>query len=173
MKQVLLILIFACSSLSAMAVDGYKNLMFGMSTNQLNYVDICTFSEDNPKDWYSWFRDFSRLRVFTCPDYKFGDRDIKISLTFIDQRLHKITLVHASSVKFNQMLLELLKNKYGFRPGKESVNLATTLYKFEDQTVEAEVFHPPGKTLLVHYFSNQFGWFMSKDPRDRKLIDEL
>ena len=144
-----------------------------MSVNQLRFVDACTFSEDDPKTWYKWFRDFSRLKVYICIDYKFGDRKIKLSLTFIDNRLHKITLVHSESLEYNQMLLELLKSKYGFRPKQYSINLASTLYRFEDKGVEAEIFHPPGKTLLVHYFSNEFGWFMSKDPMDRRLIDDL
>ena len=173
MKKALIIILLMLTSSTVQAVDGYKSFTFGMTLNQLKYLNTCSFAEDNPKTWYNWFRDFSRLIVYTCSDYKFGDRKIKVSLTFIDRKLHKISLVHSGSIKYNEMLMELLKSKYGFRTGSSSVNLATTLFKFMDQTVEAEIIHPPAKTLLVHYFSDQFGWFMSQDPQDRKLIDEL
>ena len=173
MKHIPFICIFIFVTSTAWAVNGYKDLLFGMSKTQVINSEFCTFSEDNPKKWYNWFRDFSRLSVYTCPDRKFGDRKIKVSLTLIDDRLHKITLVHAGSIEFNKMVLGLLMNKYGFQNGGEAVNLANTLYKFMDKAVEAELVHPPESTLFIHYFSDQFGWFMSKDPRDKKLINEL
>ena len=168
-----LFIIFLLFPFSAFAVDGYKNIKFGMSDSDILKLKICSFQSAEAKTMYPWVKDLSRYKVLMCTDYSFLDRRVRLYVTFVDARLHKITLAFLDSVDFNEILLRLLKSKYGFAAGKKTVFIKKTQYKFDDQTVEAEVLHPPSQIMYIQFISKQFGWFISPDPDDVNLSDNL
>lgn len=96
-----IILLFTASQ--AMAVDGYKNMKFGMSKQEIIKIKPCALykSDDAPKG----------TERLDCNDLQFGGDDTDAGFFFIDGKLERVALI----LDFNKAigLATSLKDKYG------------------------------------------------------------
>ncbi|MBV7439026.1 hypothetical protein [Aeromonas sp. sif2416] len=88
-------------SMSTYAVDGYKNLKFGMSKNEIKKANICSFkdaSEDGTDAWQ-------------CMDFKFGDKTTMAFAYFIDNKFQRLGFIVDMDKALS--IAKGLKEKYG------------------------------------------------------------
>lgn len=116
-----------------LAVDGYKDLKFGMTVKQLQNNTTCKISEEKASQYEVG------VIVYNC-DMDFNGAKKTGLVVFIDGVLAKVTIVDVSNdVLSNKLLIMALVKKYGFasKPKFEYDNgrvSAITLY-FDNDTV--------------------------------------
>lgn len=98
---IILILTFS----QAYAVDGYKNLKFGMSKDEVRKSGICTFKDGIPG------KKMPFIKNINCSDFKFKGADTFASAYFIDGKFLRIAI----DVDINDFsaIIDLIKKKYG------------------------------------------------------------
>ncbi|MBC3252841.1 hypothetical protein H8I91_21485 [Serratia fonticola] len=102
-------------SASAMAVDGYKNLKFGMSEKDVMETKTCSFRKipTNEKGFDEYY----------CSNFKFGDKKKKASVFFINGEFLRIG-IEQSPDDFESLFTSLTA-KYGepsSRPTKSDLD---------------------------------------------------
>lgn len=87
----------------AMAVDGYKNMKFGMSKQEIINLKPCALykGDSAPKG----------AENLECDDFPFGGDDTSAGFFFIDGKLERVALVLGIDEALG--LATSLKNKYG------------------------------------------------------------
>lgn len=85
-------------SMSAWAVDGYKDLKFNMSKAEVKQAKICSFKEAEPESWQ-------------CNDMKFGNKKTVAFAYFVDNKFKRIGIL----IDFDSVMgvANGLKDKYG------------------------------------------------------------
>lgn len=85
-------------SMSAHAIDGYKDLKFGMSKAEMKKAKLCSFQVDESDSWQ-------------CNDMKFGNKKTMAFAYFVDDKFKRIgILIDVDSV---MGIANGLKDKYG------------------------------------------------------------
>lgn len=94
---------------TALAVDGYKNLKFGMSKQEVLNQNLCTMLEDGI--------DEQGVETLYCEDLKFGPDITEAAAFFIDGKFLRIAI--SASLDRAEGLMNGLTQKYG-RPSSMS-----------------------------------------------------
>ncbi|MGL4886562.1 MAG: hypothetical protein ACRC4V_09510 [Aeromonas veronii] len=111
-RYALLVLLAAANT--TYAVDGYKDLKFGMAKEQFVATKTCTLQDGDRNDAVS---------VLFCEDFRFGKSDIEAGFYFINERLEGLTLY--IGVDNFLGIASSLKQKYG------KVSSSSTKKEFE------------------------------------------
>lgn len=176
MKKAILFIFLIFFSNNIFAVDGFYDLKFGMSVEQVLKLNYCSFKFDDKIDnsdgsWDTFVTDFNRLKFYDCEDFKSGNWTFSLLLTFIDNKLKRVILRVNKNKVFNQVLVKELKKKYGYRNADGAVKYSSQLYIFDDKTVEAEVYDD--NSMYVRYISPDFDKILLEEPGGKKLIDSF
>lgn len=81
-KLIALLSILVPMIATAAPVDGYKDLKFGMTLDEVKKTSLCE------SDWQY----LSNLNTWACPKFKFSDASITGGVMFIDNKLARIAL---------------------------------------------------------------------------------
>ena len=159
----------------ANAVDGYKDLKFGVSKQQALAHGLCTFQKIPKK------ASQHGAEYYACDDFKFGKRTVDAAIFFINDRFLRFAI--SPPISSAESIMEGLARKYGapsYRPKKgaygfvqrnpnQSVN--TT---FDDNTVvfTLKSNHKKDLSILLIYTSPQFDRIISQN-ETKSLSDDL
>ncbi|WP_337050167.1 hypothetical protein [Serratia fonticola] len=137
-------------SASSMAVDGYKNLKFGMSEKEVIESNLCSFR-------YYPARESTYAKIeddYDCHDFQFGDKKVRAIALFLNGKLSRLGIV-VTTDDYNSVLTAL-RSKYG--PGTESpdpsqkrlLTVPGTQYaiSFDNDTVELMSYSD--EQLVIH-----------------------
>ncbi len=85
-------------SMSAHAIDGYKDLKFGMSKNDIKKTNICSFKNTNEDSWQ-------------CQNFKFGQKNTVAIAYFVGDEFKRLAIM----IEMDKMvgIASGLKDKYG------------------------------------------------------------
>lgn len=117
------------------AVEGYKNLKFGMSLEEVKKSKICGWVDDGTLN-------MKQTHVIYCRDLKFNGESITAGAYFIDHKFLRLFLGLSYDDRDN--ILTGLKKKYGslsYTPSQQSIDNFNNLpnqelsYGFDDNTV--------------------------------------
>lgn len=100
MKKYLILLVLSFFSLKALAAEGYKDLKFGSSIDEVRQSKLCL----------SVWEELSN-HVWRCNQFKFAEQPIKAIIRFADQKLELINLVLAAHER--DRVSQGLRQKYG------------------------------------------------------------
>ncbi|MFZ4221483.1 hypothetical protein [Enterobacter ludwigii] len=149
-RQWLFAAVLLAFSASAMAVDGYKNLKFGMSIKEVLDSHICSFKYYPSNDsTYEAIED-----DYDCHDFQFGDKKVRAIALFLQGKLSRIGIV-IDSDDYNSVLAAL-RNKYGTGieseyPSKKNLHLVPNsnyYVSFDNDTVE--LMSVSDESLVIH-----------------------
>ena len=90
-------------SSSAMAVDGYKNLKFGMSKKEVMASKMCSLVKS--------LSDHPNTEYYSCDDFLFGGKKTNAGVFFIDGKLMRVAILQ--SIDMVPGLMSQLSQKYG------------------------------------------------------------
>ncbi len=90
----------------AHAVDGYKDIKFGISPSKLKAMNKCAIT----KDVYS---SEDGTDAYECSNFKFGGKQIQAMFYFPEGRLLRIALIVGTTAEDFISLMEPLGKKYG------------------------------------------------------------
>ncbi len=85
------------------AVDGYKDLKFGITKKQVSDSNICSFAEVNS--------DQVGVEFLSCDDFKFGNRVVEAGAFFINNQFLRFVIV--PNVDDAMGIMQGLMKKYG------------------------------------------------------------
>lgn len=111
------------STESLMAVDGYKNLKFGISSEELKKSKFCTFKtlEKNIKG----------VNIIYCSDFQFN-KELRLgAFFFIKNKFLQLSITIPYDDSF--LILKILKKKYGARSSNPSDIAHENYDKFANQ----------------------------------------
>lgn len=127
----------------ALAVDGYKNLKFGMTVKEVATSDICTFRPAQAPQ--------AGVTQLNCHDFAFGDHTTSAAAFFIDAKFLRFGFEVPMAMATE--LVEMLADKYGppsFSPSNESLVAIETI-------PNSSVFVGfDNDTVLLTFFSDEF-----------------
>jgi len=111
-KFIFLSAFFCAISLSqiAAAVDGYKNLTFGMSKKQIITSNVCTLQKSESG--------LAGVEYYGCDDFMFGGEAVEAGALFIDGKFLRFVIVPSVDVALS--LIKALSNKYGIPSSSSS-----------------------------------------------------
>ncbi len=98
-----LLLMLSIISLSANAVDGYKDLKFGLTIDEIQTSKICNFE---PLADYG-----TGVKALECSDFKFGEQSVDAAALFINNKF--LRFVIEADVEYSEAIARQLKDKYG------------------------------------------------------------
>lgn len=117
-------LISSVFSMSSFAVDGYKELKFGMTTEEVLNTEICTFqSLINTKE-------FESVKFAACTDFQFGGESVPAVAYFINGEFLRFGIEVGATVDRMLSLMLSLMNKYGLpstMPSEDELSAVETL----------------------------------------------
>lgn len=90
-------------STPVIAVDGYKNLKFGMSKKQIIETQICDLEKTNS--------DVQGVEIYTCNNFKFGGETVEAGAFFINNKFLRFYITPSMNVAIG--LGQGLTDKYG------------------------------------------------------------
>ncbi|WGE46200.1 hypothetical protein [Actinobacillus equuli] len=96
-----LILLISLFSLNVSAAEGYKDLKFGSSIDEVRKSKLCL----------SVWEELEADNVWRCNQFKFAEQPIKAIIRFADQKLELINLVLAAHER--DRVSQGLRQKYG------------------------------------------------------------
>ncbi|WP_150538530.1 hypothetical protein [Actinobacillus vicugnae] len=96
-----LMLLMGLLSLSVQAADGYKDLKFGASIDEVRKSKLCL----------SVWEELEANKIWRCSQFKFAEQPIKAIIRFADQKLELINLVLAAHER--DRVSQGLRQKYG------------------------------------------------------------
>ena len=117
-------LISSVFSMSSIAVDGYKELKFGMTTEQVLNSGICTF------DSLTKFVEPDFVEIAPCTDFQFGGESVLAEAYFINGEFLRFGIYVRAAADMVQSLMKSLTNKYGApstMPSKDEILAVDTL----------------------------------------------
>lgn len=120
-KILLCCLALLLSASPLLGVDGYKNLKFGMSPDEIKKTDICGWIDDGSIK-------IQHTRVIYCLDLKFNNELTMAGAYFINNKFLRLVL-QLSENNINSALIGLRK-KYGVASDAPS---AQSIEKFKNQ----------------------------------------
>lgn len=129
----LLALILSASPL--LAVEGYKNLKFGMSLEEVKKSKLCGWVDDGTLN-------MKQTLIIYCLDFKFNGESIMAGAYFIDNKFLKLAIEISYGDMKNTMAG--LKKKYGnssYTPSQQSIDNFNNLpnqelwYGFDNNTI--------------------------------------
>ncbi|NBK99816.1 MAG: hypothetical protein EOM50_17760 [Erysipelotrichia bacterium] len=101
-KHVASFLLITCS-ITASAVDGYKNLKFGSSVKEVQNSKICSFA---PLTDYG-----NGVKALECTNFKFGNDNVEAAALFINDKFLRFVIV--ADLDYTEAIAKQLKSKYG------------------------------------------------------------
>lgn len=101
-KYITTFLLLTCS-ITAHAVDGYKNLKFGSSVEEVQTSKICSFG---PLTDYG-----TGIKALECTDFKFGNNNVEAGALFINNKFQRFVI--DSDIDYTEAVANQLKSKYG------------------------------------------------------------
>lgn len=135
MRKVGLGALLVIMALPVMAVDGYKDLKFGMTPKEVRKAKVCQFGEMDKDD--------NQIQMMSCPDFKFSGGKTAGHTLFIDDKLVRVAIELKDENQFISVL-KGLNEKYGapsMPMSKEAFKAVTTMPNqtadvgFDDNTV--------------------------------------
>lgn len=143
-KSICLAVLFSAMSMSqiAGAVDGYKDLKFGMSKKQIISSNVCTLEKLESGQ--------VGVEFYGCDDFMFGGAAVEAGMFFIDDKFLRFYI--APSVDVAIGLMNGLSKKYG------SPSSSSTQKEFEavDALPNREAFLAYDEnTVLLKLFSDE------------------
>lgn len=123
---------------TAFAVDGYKDLKFGMRYEEVAAKKPCSLTINQKAS-------DKNMKVYGCDDLKFDGKQTGAAFFFLDGQLKRVALAVGSTIPESWEVMAALVKKYG-----KAVNLAESTkqaqlfvqhqvelvdYKFDDETV--------------------------------------
>jgi hypothetical protein len=157
--SVMVILIVVCMAQQTFAVDGYKDLKFGESYEEID-------SKKKPCDWIKsgWNHEFGLLEA-TCKDLKFASHRIPAYFAFLDNQLHLVILTIPLSMA--KVAVDSLTGKYGkpefASPTEDFKKVDTTpnskaIISWKSATIQFKIMRSKSNvvTAEIFYKSDQF-----------------
>ncbi|WP_444998436.1 hypothetical protein [Aliikangiella sp. IMCC44359] len=129
---------------SAEAVEGYKNLKFGMSKEQVKNSNLCSFrSEDSGQ---------VGVEFMGCEDLKFSNEVTMGAAFFINNKLLRFVILTSTDTALG--LINALSNKYGNTSSQSSDEEFNAIDKFPNR----EAFMAfDNDTVYLKFVSNAVG----------------
>lgn len=90
----------------AFAVDGYRDIKFGIDYKQLKKLNKCSLAIDPTQTT-------KQVKVYSCSDFKFGDQVVSALFYLIDGKLLRIALMIGDSSEDFLAYLDALSKKFG------------------------------------------------------------
>ena len=103
MKKYLTSVMLFIISLSANAVDGYKDLKFGSTIDEIQSSKTCSFE---PLTDYG-----TGVKALECSDFKFGEQNVEAAALFINNKF--LRFVIDADVEYSEAIARQLTVKYG------------------------------------------------------------
>jgi hypothetical protein len=117
----LFILVGLFFAFSALGVDGYQDLKFGISYQQLSAKKKCSLIKDMSNST-------SAMHVYSCTNFRMtSEKTISAVFYFIDGKLLRIGLVVGDSAEDFAAYAGALSNKYG-QPSRRPASLEISLF---------------------------------------------
>lgn len=107
MKKLLIGALLTFFSVSSMAVDGYKNIKFGSTFNEIKKLKVCNFQQ------YYTYKNIRGVTSYSCNDFKFLGKKTTAAIAFIDGKLGKFVIVIEPTGDEVKSILEAMESKYG------------------------------------------------------------
>ncbi|WP_163304453.1 hypothetical protein [Enterobacter ludwigii] len=150
-------------SASSMAVDGYKNLKFGMSAREALATKTCSFRMGSS--------DQKGVDMYVCDDFKIGGQLANGYMFFMDKKLARFAF--QQPVKDAISVLESIKGKYGEPINPPSRESLMNLDRIPNSGIDVDYDHG---TVTVRFTSDerlyQRMWVMYSIPEyNQKMID--
>ena len=98
--------VFMFLSAGGYAVDGYKDIKFGISIDQLERLKVCNLSNDPTQSTQF-------LKVYVCPDFKFNSSKTYAGFHFVDGKLLRMGINLGTEKDEFITVLNALSEKYG------------------------------------------------------------
>lgn len=142
LMSVIFFLIVSFTSTHVLAVDGYKEMKFGMSLNEILARTDCSFKEEES--------DLPGLQSIVCDDFKFGGSKVPSAMYLVNGQFLRIAI--EPPVELVDGILAGLMKKYGdpsFKSPEED-------FKAVDQYAnrKAELGWDNG-TVFLQFYSDQ------------------
>jgi hypothetical protein len=149
-------------SASSMAVDGYKNLKFGMTAKEALSTKTCSFRAGSSGQ--------KGVDMYICDDFKIGGHKVLGYMFFIDSKLARFAFQQPIADAIS--VLEAIKKKYGEPLNPPSREALRTLDNIPNSSVEVDY---DNATVAVRFTSDerlyQRMWVMYSIPDyNEKLI---
>lgn len=128
-------------SASSMAVDGYKNLKFGMSEKDALSTKTCSFKKTPSGQ--------KGLDFFSCENFKFGGKDASAGIFFIDGKLARFGF--EQPVDDAIAFIETMKEKYGEPINPPSMSSLQALQRVPNSTVDVNF---DNNTVSIRFISD-------------------
>ena len=113
-------------SASAMAVDGYKNLKFGMSEKDALSTKTCSFRKSHPDD--------KGVDTYFCTDFKAGGKRTNALILFIDGKLARFGFNQSADDAL--AIMQAMKEKYGEPIDPPSTDQLRSLERVPNDSVD-------------------------------------
>lgn len=104
-KWFAVVLTVTCVSQQSLGVEGYKDLKFGSSVDEVINSKTCSFAK-NPPD-----KKYPGLETYYCYDFSFGNQNTVALAYFVNGKFLRFSISVPGSQA--EALGEALKNKYG------------------------------------------------------------
>ena len=148
-----------------MAVEGYKNLKFGISMEELKKSKFCTFTAVDKTT-------FKVINVISCNDLKFNGKSAVVYFYFIDNKFLRLAIPIVPYNNVNTILQALIK-KYGQMSSSSSSEDYDNYRKLPNQEINLDF---DNNTIKLRYYSNSLykkdALLIYTSPLFRKLSDE-
>lgn len=157
---------------SAMAVDGYKNLKFGMSKKEVLASKSCSF-EQTPSDRPG-------VETYVCDNLKFGGQKSPAAAYFINGKFYRIAIIQP--IDSATIILKQLLQKYGDPIQRPDDQLLQDIYNkpniqadiiFDNRTVALRLTSDANynKQALVIYTSLDYEDLLTKSQQESMSND--
>lgn len=123
MRKMVIGLLISAMAMPVMAVDGYKNLKFGMSQKEVKDSKICKFNNVGNEG------------SLACEDFSFSGKKTVAMVFFIDGKFVRLGIVLKNSDQFLSVA-NGLREKYGEPSSPATREQITNVYELPNQKLD-------------------------------------
>ena len=156
MKTLIAALFFIVTAASTSAIEGFDVFKFGMSYEQVKKLSECKWEPQDITFTGFMITQSSRADLYKCRDFLYEGQKVEFYTEYIDQLLQRIIIDVSGSEGNIISRLEKFKQVHGFKNGKSSKKGRSTIYHFDDPTVEVEVYEAPLNLMYIRFYSEDY-----------------
>ena len=139
-----MIIFFIIIPTKVFAVNGYKNLMFGMNIQQVLNTNICSLHKQPIN--------ITGVTYYFCTDFVFANKTVYAAAFFVDNKL--LRFAFSPPVDMTQTLTSKLIKKYGSTSSSSSAEEFNAVDKYPNRSAFLAFDHD---TVFLKVQSNKFG----------------
>lgn len=156
-------------SMSAYAVDGYKNLKFGMSKDEVKKANLCSFKESPTDSSDAW----------GCTDFKFANKKTMAFAYFIDNKFKRFGIV--TDMDSAVGIAKGLQEKYGEASSSstqeefaavDTTKGASAYLRFDNDTVYIQMVNSETTGIGVYLIYSSPDYDSLRQRKQAKMIND-